>query len=178
MIDNMKKNILILIAAALLSVCGCSGQNLNPEINGSISGMTGREQREFTRTSQVYTGVGRKYTIDIVGAVMSAGPNWGNITSVDVVLEYVSLSGNLLFGDDSGHPDPEDPTRATFHFSMPLRNGDVDKTKIIARRGVGGFDKCVYLMPNTGAGHYDIIMTATHGSESVRLTFYSFQINP
>lgn len=178
MINNMKKNILIMIAAAVLSICGCSGQNMNRLDAGSIIGMSGSEQRTFTRTNEVYQGIGRKYTIDLVSVLMSAGPDWGNINSVDVVLEYVSLSGNILFGDDSGHPDALSPTRATFHFTMQLRSGDVDRPYVVARRGTSGFNKCIYLMPNTGAGHYDIVMTATHGNESVRLTFYSFQINP
>ncbi len=171
----MKKNILILIAAALISVCGCSGRALERGVPGSIAGMEGRECRVFAKTGVQYPGIGQKFTIDLVAAELSAGPAWGDITSVEVTLEYVSLSGNILFGDDAGHPYA-DPTRATFTFTMPLCAGDVGRTQVVVQRGVGGYCGCIYLMPNTGPGLYDIIMTARHGSESVRLTYYSFQI--
>jgi hypothetical protein len=169
----MKKILYIFLAALLFP--GCSGQALERGIHGSIAGMEGREHRVFTKTGVQYPGIGNKFTIDLVTAELSAGPDWGDITSVEVTLEYVSLSGNILFGDDAGHPYA-DPTRATFTFTMPLFAGDVDRTQVVVQRGVGGYCGCIYLMPNTGPGLYDIIMTARHGSESVRLTYYAFQI--
>ena len=170
----MIRTIYILIAAFLLS--GCSGQALERSASGSIAGMQGSEQRVFTATGDYFPGIGNKFTIDSVVAEFTAGPDWGDIASIDVTLEYVSLSGNLLFGDDAGHPSA-DPSRVTFAFTVPLRAGDVGLTQVVAQRGVSGFHGCVYLMPNTGPGLYDIVMIARHGSECVRLTYYSFQIN-
>lgn len=169
----MKKILYIFLAALLFP--GCSGHALERGVHGSIAGMEGRESRVFTKTGEQYPGIGEKFTIDLVAAELSAGPAWGDITSIEVTLEYVSLSGNILFGDDEGHPYA-DPTRATFTFTMPLCAGDVGRTQVVVQRGVGGYCGCIYLMPNTGPGLYDIIMTARHGSESVRLTYYSFQI--
>ena len=169
----MKKTITLLLSALLL--VSCTFQAPNQIESGSIAEISGRDFRTFTPTSEIYPA-GRKFTIDLVGAELTAGPEWGEITGVDVVLEYVSLSDNIRFGDDNGNLDANDPGRITFRFTMPLVAGDVNRTQVVARRGEAGFDKCAYLIPGTGPGLYDIVMTARHGDEVERLTYYSFLI--
>lgn len=170
------KNTITLLLPALLLV-SCTFQAPNQIESGSIAGISGSDFRTFTPTSEIYPDAGRKFTIDLVGAELTAGPEWGEITGVDVVLEYVSLSDNIRFGDDNGNLYANDPGRITFRFTMQLEAGDVNRPQVVARRGEAGFDRCAYLIPGTGPGLYDIVMTARHGDEVERLTYYSFQIN-
>lgn len=155
---------------------GCDRQILTYRGAGSIVGMEGRETRTFTRTNEVYQ-VGKKFTIDLLKAFLTAGPDWGNLQGVDLKLTYRCLSDNMLFGDNDGHPQGADPRSGVFYFSVPLTAGQVDREYILAQRGVDGFEQCIYLMPNTGAGLYDVDLTAIHGNEEERLTYYAFQLS-
>ena len=164
-------------ALSLEITSGCDRQILTYTGAGSIVGMSGRESRVFTRTNEVYSGVGKKFTIDIIEALLTAGPNWGNLAAVDLRLTYRCISDNMMFGDDNGHPQGDDPRQGVFYFSVPLVAGQVDREYVLAQRGVDGFKQCVYLMPNTGRGLYDIDLTAIHGTEEIRLTYYAYEIS-
>lgn len=155
---------------------GCDRQILTFRGAGSITDMEGHESRVFTRTNEVYPGIGKKFTIDLLEAILTAGPYWGNLDSVDIRLEYRCLGTNMLFGDDNGHPMGDDPRSGVFYFSVPLTAGQEGREYTLAERGVNGFMQCIYLMPNTGRGLYDIILTAIHGSEELRLTYYAYYI--
>ena len=150
---------------------GCDRQTLTFRGAGSIADMEGHDDRTFTRTDEVYPGVGKKFTIDMLGAVLTAGPDWGNLTSVDIRLTYTCIGNNILFGGNNGNPMGDDPRKGVFYFSVPLVAGQVDREYVLAERGVNGFEQCIYLMPNTGDGYYDIDLTAIHGEDQIRLQF-------